>query len=338
MSISLTCDCQRAAAFCSHPQRRAHIDHLSHGEEGFELVLRCRGLDLHRPYYEITFPPAPSPSCSPTSRARRGSCRNSATSYGRSCAEHRRLVREAFDGARRHRGRHAGRRVLLRVPARRDAVAAAVDGAARARGARVAATAAQVRVRMGLHTGEPAVGERAGTSGSTSSGRRGSARPGTAARSCSPSRPVRCSGTTCRRRERPRPRRAEPEGHPARAHLPARARRAAGGGASVEERGRREELNRDTNSFEAADLPTTSSGGSSGASRGRRGGQALPAAPMVASVDGYNLQDKHTGAPGFDVVGSPAELQAEVSGRPRKTTGTQRKCGERSRTRCLVTR
>src|SRR5207249_52532 len=33
------------------------------------------------------------------------------------------------------------------------------------------------------------------------------------------------------------------------------------------------------------------------------------------------------GRPGFDVVGSPAELQAEVPGRPRKTTGNQRKCG-----------
>src|SRR5215211_8915869 len=29
------------------------------------------------------------------------------------------------------------------------------------------------------------------------------------------------------------------------------------------------------------------------------------------------------GRPGFDVVGSPAELQAEVPGRPRKTTGNQ---------------
>jgi hypothetical protein len=33
------------------------------------------------------------------------------------------------------------------------------------------------------------------------------------------------------------------------------------------------------------------------------------------------------GRPGIDVVGSPAELQAEVPGRPRKTTGTKRKCG-----------
>jgi hypothetical protein len=30
---------------------------------------------------------------------------------------------------------------------------------------------------------------------------------------------------------------------------------------------------------------------------------------------------EHTGATGFDVVDTPAELQAEVPGRPRKTTG-----------------
>ena len=42
------------------------------------------------------------------------------------------------------------------------------------------------------------------------------------------------------------------------------------------------------------------------------------------------------GRPGFDVVGSPVELQAEVPGRPRKTTGTQRKCGRQPRTRCLT--
>ena len=44
------------------------------------------------------------------------------------------------------------------------------------------------------------------------------------------------------------------------------------------------------------------------------------------------------GRPGFDVVGSPAELQAEVPGRPPKTTGTQRKCEEhkRTRSRCLT--
>src|SRR5207253_6247468 len=47
----------------------------------------------------------------------------------------------------------------------------------------------------------------------------------------------------------------------------------------------------------------------------------------IEAIDrGYNLQDIR-GRPGFDVVDSPAELQAEVPGRPRKTTGKQRKCG-----------
>jgi hypothetical protein len=32
------------------------------------------------------------------------------------------------------------------------------------------------------------------------------------------------------------------------------------------------------------------------------------------------------GRPGFDVVDSPAELQAEVAGWPRKSTGKQSKC------------
>ncbi len=42
------------------------------------------------------------------------------------------------------------------------------------------------------------------------------------------------------------------------------------------------------------------------------------------------------GRPGLDVVGSPAELQAEVPGRPPKTTGTQRKCERQPRTRRLT--
>ena len=33
----------------------------------------------------------------------------------------------------------------------------------------------------------------------------------------------------------------------------------------------------------------------------------------------HNIRGRH----GFDVADSPAELQAEVSGRPRKTTGNQ---------------
>ena len=45
------------------------------------------------------------------------------------------------------------------------------------------------------------------------------------------------------------------------------------------------------------------------------------------------LRGNIRGRSGFDVVGSPVELQAEVPGRPRKTTGKQRKCEERTRTR-----
>src|ERR671936_1453842 len=42
------------------------------------------------------------------------------------------------------------------------------------------------------------------------------------------------------------------------------------------------------------------------------------------------------GRPGLDVVDSPAELQAEVAGWPRKSTGKPSKCEEQSRTRCLT--
>ena len=54
----------------------------------------------------------------------------------------------------------------------------------------------------------------------------------------------------------------------------------------------------------------------------------LPIAEVLAhgqrtAHGGYNCGTDIRGRPGFDVVGSPAELQAEVPGRPRKTTGTQ---------------
>ena len=52
--------------------------------------------------------------------------------------------------ARRRRGGHAGRRVLRRVRARSDALAAAARGTGGARDG-------PIRVRMGLHTGEPVV-------------------------------------------------------------------------------------------------------------------------------------------------------------------------------------
>jgi hypothetical protein len=44
----------------------------------------------------------------------------------------------------------------------------------------------------------------------------------------------------------------------------------------------------------------------------------------------------HIKLTGFDVVVTPAELQAEVPGRPPKTTGTQSKCEQRTRTRRLT--
>src|SRR5215210_2922838 len=56
------------------------------------------------------------------------------------------------------------------------------------------------------------------------------------------------------------------------------------------------------------------------------------------SIMQLQYDDNIWGRPGFDVVVTPAELQAEVPGRPPKTTGTQRKCEEhtRTRSRCLI--
>ncbi|HET7648869.1 MAG TPA: cysteine dioxygenase family protein, partial [Gaiellaceae bacterium] len=66
--------------------------------------------------------------------------------------------------------------------------------------------------------------------------------------------------------------------------------------------------------------------------------RSLDAQRPLAAGRGYNSGVRDIrGRHGFDVVGSPGELQAEVSGRPPKTTGTKRKCGEQPRTRCLVT-
>ncbi len=78
--------------------------------------------------------------------------------YGGVLADHRRLVREAF-------GRHGGTEIDTQGDAfffafarARDAVAAAVD-AQRAHADHTWSEGADVRVRMGLHTGEPALGE-----------------------------------------------------------------------------------------------------------------------------------------------------------------------------------
>jgi len=78
--------------------------------------------------------------------------------YGRVSGDHRRLVRETF-------GAHGGTEIdtqgdafFFSFPRARDAVAAAVD-AQRALDAHEWPDGKEVRVRMGVHTGEPHVGE-----------------------------------------------------------------------------------------------------------------------------------------------------------------------------------
>src|SRR5205823_15064456 len=67
--------------------------------------------------------------------------------------------------------------------------------------------------------------------------------------------------------------------------------------------------------------------------REARGGSRDPACPEIPPLTATISLTNIRGRPGFDVVGSPAELQAEVPGRPRKTTGNQRKCEGQLRTR-----
>ena len=64
----------------------------------------------------------------------------------------------------------------------------------------------------------------------------------------------------------------------------------------------------------------------SGTRIGRSTGRCASGPAESDSPRRYNVVDIR-GRSGFDVVGSPAELQAEVPGRPRKTTGNKRKCG-----------
>lgn len=78
--------------------------------------------------------------------------------YGRVSGDHRRLVREAF-GARGGREIDTqGDAFFFSFPRARDAVAAAVD-AQRALRDHAWPDGRELRVRMGLHTGEPHVGE-----------------------------------------------------------------------------------------------------------------------------------------------------------------------------------
>ena len=95
---------------------------------------------------------ARSPSSSPTSRARRGCCTSSARSgYADALAEHRRVLREAFE-------RHGGVEVDTQGDAFFVAFPTAPGALAAAREAQQALV--EVRpVRMGLHTGTPLLTE-----------------------------------------------------------------------------------------------------------------------------------------------------------------------------------
>ncbi len=79
-------------------------------------------------------------------------------SYGRVSSDHRRLVRETFDARGGTEIDTQGDAFFFSFPRARDAVAAAVD-AQRALRDHEWPEAKEVRVRMGVHTGEPQVGE-----------------------------------------------------------------------------------------------------------------------------------------------------------------------------------
>jgi class 3 adenylate cyclase len=78
--------------------------------------------------------------------------------YAQVSADHRRLVREAFATQGGTEIDTQGDAFFFSFPRARDAVAAAVD-AQRALQAHTWPGGAEVRVRMGVHTGEPTVGE-----------------------------------------------------------------------------------------------------------------------------------------------------------------------------------
>jgi class 3 adenylate cyclase len=78
--------------------------------------------------------------------------------YAQVVADHRRLLREVFQGAGGNEVDTQGDAFFYSVPRARDAVRAAVEGQ-RALGAHDWPQGTQVLVRMGLHTGEPTVGE-----------------------------------------------------------------------------------------------------------------------------------------------------------------------------------
>src|SRR3954466_2363977 len=78
--------------------------------------------------------------------------------YGRVSGDHRRLVRDAFGARAGTEIDTQGDSFFFSFPRARDAVAAAVD-AQRALRDHTWPGGAQVRVRMGLHTGEPNIGD-----------------------------------------------------------------------------------------------------------------------------------------------------------------------------------
>jgi class 3 adenylate cyclase len=78
--------------------------------------------------------------------------------YGQVVADHRRLLREIFQGADGKEVDTQGDAFFYSFPRARDGVGAAVAGQ-RALAEHTWPQDAQVRVRMGLHTGEPTVGE-----------------------------------------------------------------------------------------------------------------------------------------------------------------------------------
>ena len=78
--------------------------------------------------------------------------------YGEVVADHRRLLREAFGAAGGSEVDTQGDAFFYSFPRARDAVAGAVAGQ-RALADHVWPSGKEVRVRMGLHTGEPAVGD-----------------------------------------------------------------------------------------------------------------------------------------------------------------------------------
>ena len=146
--------------------------------------------------------------------------------YGEVARDHRRIVRERFGEAGGTEIDTQGDAFFFSFVRARDAVRAAVD-AQRTLRDHDWPGGVQVRVRMGLHTGEPTVGDegylgmdvvRAARIASAGHGGQILAlRDDTRARRQRPPR----------RGQRPRPRRGEPEGRPARAHLRAGGRRRA---------------------------------------------------------------------------------------------------------------